>query len=258
MSKEELQWVDTTNRFVAFFDIMGFKDIMIRNGHDYALNKVKTFKKAVDTLINGSEENFKMTTNLKSYRFSDSIFIFSKTDIPQDFDNLLHQCNILLKICFQYNIPLKGAISHGLVTADFDNSIFVGQPMIDAYVLHEDLQMFGAILDHNTENKLKEYSLLKDDTKIKLHSEVTQYKTPTKSGKINYYCIKWPFLAFPIQGGPSDYAFDLSDKKHIDNFYNTVSGKARLYVDNTIEFVNSLIDSEEKAHPGIKEFKFRK
>ncbi len=255
MSKKEIKWEEKAKRFVAFLDIMGFKDMMMKTSHEYVLDKVTITKRLKELLIDGTKEGLEMTTNLRSFQFSDSTFIFSASDTAQDFSNLLHQCRILLRFCFEYKIPIKGAISHGVITADFKNSIFVGQPIIDAYLLHEELHMFGAILDHNAENKLNEFILIKRFKEV-IEFEAIQYKTPTKNGRIYHYCIKWPFLSFPTPNSESHYALDLKDRETIKKFYTTVSGKPRMYVDNTIEFVDFLIGVEKEKHPNIKEFPF--
>jgi len=250
MEKEEEKWQATTNRFVAFFDIMGFKDMVITKGHEEVLKIIEDIKNATTAIMDGKMTNIKMQTNLKSFQFSDSFFIFSISDTPNDLLILLHQSKILLNYCFSQKIPLKGAISFGKVTADFNKSIFVGQPIIDAYLLHEELHMFGVILDHETEKKLKEFSVDEDFQENILY-DVIQYKVPTKNGKIRHYCINWPDIVLHYGNGAT---YILKDKRNLEGFYSTVSGKPRIYVDNTLDFFDFLLDKAKKDYPNIQEF----
>jgi len=40
MSSEKKKWIITTKRFVAFLDIMGFKDMVARNSHKNIYNSL--------------------------------------------------------------------------------------------------------------------------------------------------------------------------------------------------------------------------
>jgi hypothetical protein len=51
------------------------------------------------------------------------------------------------------NIPLKGAIAFGNFSANWDQSVFFGKPLIDAFELHNDLDMYCAILHSSAEKK---------------------------------------------------------------------------------------------------------
>lgn len=250
MENENDKWKVTTERFVGFFDIMGFKDKVMSNSHEDIVSMIENLKNAKTATIDGRWGNVKQQTNLKSFLFSDSFFIFSASDSPWDLLNLLHNSKILLNYCFSQKIPLKGAISFGNATANFDRSIFVGQPIIDAYLLHEELDMFGAILDHNAERKLNEL-LADEDFNDEVPYEAIQYKVPTKNGRINHYCINWPEILFHKDNGGT---YLLKDRRNLESFYTTVSGKPRMYVDNTIDFFDFLLEKVKKDYPDILEY----
>lgn len=258
---KEKNWEVTANRFVAFFDILGFKDFVMKNPHEVVVEKMTMLKNARRYALDGFAADGRkvMITNLKSVQFSDSFFVFTATDSADDFLNLLHLSRVLLSGSFAERIPLKGAISYGKITTDFDASNFVGQPIIDAYLLHEDLNMLGAILDHNIERKIKEFqkdmSVNKDDAfNNELKYQVVRYKTSTKDGKINYYNLNWPFLVSSVDDKFEEFLLHTFTRFQFENFYTTVSGKARIYIDNTMDFIDYLIDKAKKEHPNIKEF----
>lgn len=157
MKQEYENWNATTDRFVGFFDIMGFKDNVLKNKHEDILKMLENIKNINTAIIDGTMQNMAANTNLRSFQFSDSFFIFSVSNTPRDLFNLLRRSRVLLGYCFSEKIPLKGALSFGKITADFDKSIFIGQPIIDAYLLHESIDMFGAALDHNAEKNLMSF-----------------------------------------------------------------------------------------------------
>lgn len=219
-------WKKTNKRFVAFFDIMGFKDFIYRHNHNDVLELMNRLNSILQE-INITEKDYegkKIQTSIKSVFFSDSILMITNEDTKIDAALILLTATWFLAKCFEKEIPIKGCLSYGQQTADFENSIHFGQPLIDAFLLQEDLNFYGAILDDKFECFLKDNNLIMQDLLI-------NYKAPLKSGKIFHHTLSWPCVI------KNDYEQAL---KQIHSFYNTVSGKPRLNVDNTIEFINFL------------------
>jgi hypothetical protein len=118
---------------------------------------------------------------------------------------------------------MKGAIAFGKMTADVDNSLFFGQPLIDAFELQNELQLYDVILHHTVEKRINEPDMLKNLEKY----DVFKYSVPMKTGKITHYIVDWtPF--FVEETDPVDL---------VTKLYSNVSGTPRFYVDNTLEFV---------------------
>jgi hypothetical protein len=227
----ECEWEPTANRFVAFFDIMGFKDMVSKKSHEEVLILLKSLNNNVKALESQNntiqtELNDMIFGETKTFTFSDSLIIFSKSDLEADARKLWADFSYIMHIASSEQIPIKGALSFGKITVDVKNSIFFGQPIIDAYLLQEDLHLFSLVADHNYENKIKEL-------KLNVMSSFEFYKVPLKSGKAKHYVFK-PFKK------------DLSGTiENLKKLYLTVSGKPRQYIDNTIEFINSLESSDK-------------
>lgn len=221
----ESDWAPTANRFVAFFDIMGFKDLVARNEHEKILSILKVLSNSRATL---EEKNMTELQNglkygeTKSFTFSDSIFFFSKTDSHNDAFKILADCIYLMKIALENQIPIKGAISFGKITIDSGNSIYFGQPIIDAYLLQEDLQLYSVIADHTFQEKIESENI------GDMNAIFNFYKTPLKSGKANHYILM------------PNISLRKKTIEHLQKLYLTVSGKPRQYIDNTIDFINSI------------------
>lgn len=226
-------WNNTSKRYIAFLDIMGFSNYVYRNKHEL----VKTRMENLHTIINETEKDLhngstqwkNIQNPIKTVIFSDSILIISKDDSDNSLDFILLACKLLLKKSFEKKIPMKGAISYGTITADFEKSLFFGKALIDAYTLEEQLNIYGVALDEKVERKFKNCS--------KLSSYCVETKISTDSGQITHNIINW-FL--PNSGRKEDI---ISEKENalntIRKFYGSMSGKPRRYVDNTIAYIQA-------------------
>ncbi|HRG01527.1 MAG TPA: hypothetical protein PKZ75_10445 [Bacteroidia bacterium] len=228
----ENDWEPTANRFVAFFDIMGFKDLVLKSKHDeivILLNKLSAAREELHDFNSVIvDSNSIKGGETKSFTFSDSIIFFSKGNNKHDASKIILDCVYLLKIALENNIPIKGALSYGEVTVDLKNSIYFGKPIIDAFLLHEDLHLFSVIADHSFQKKVTELN------NGKMHGKFKLYKTPLKTGKVNHYIL------MPISGKNEQTI------KNLEKLYLEVSGKPRQYIDNTIDFINSLESQKNK------------
>lgn len=226
-----IPWETTCDRFVAILDIMGFKEIVSRKSHEEVLEILRKLK-AVLKFLSGNDGNYPMTNNLllrpeqtRSITFSDSIFIFSNGNNVSDLSKIALDCDALISTAFKLGIGIKGAISYGKITFDQENNLFFGQPIIDAYLLQNELEIYGTVLDFNSERKLKSFH-----PDIETYLSIVQYKTPFKGGKISHLLIS------PLSNRVESCLPELK------NLYNTVSGRPRIYVDNTIDFYKFLLE----------------
>lgn len=227
-----MKWNNTDKRFVAFFDIMGFKELVARNSHSFIVEKLKGLKHTttvIESLHDLEEFPLKMDVNeSRTITFSDSIMIFSKDDSLESLNKIILDASVLIFQAIEFDIPIKGALSYGEVTLDFDNSLFFGQPIIDAYLLHEDLFLYSAILDHTVEAKINGFNLHED-----ISSLLTSYRVPLKKGRVEHIIIRPPGINL---------------EQHINNtknLYRSVSGSPRTYIDNTLDFLNKLKNERE-------------
>lgn len=125
-----MKWLKTENRFIAFFDILGFKELVMRSSHAEVLLKLEGLKQQIYKLENKTElsifgkRNFEVGQT-KSVTFSDSIIVFSNSDSLQDAIKILYDAYFILKYAFESRIAIKGAISYGAVTVDLQITYFL-------------------------------------------------------------------------------------------------------------------------------------
>lgn len=227
-----MEWINTNNRFVAFFDIMGFKNLVSTRTHEEVIKLmevISAFAKIIDN------NKFKEYSILKTTIFSDSIIIISSDDSIDSAIHIMLASSLLVEKTIELGIPIKGSISYGMFTANFEKSLFIGQPLIDAFLLQEELFLYSVVMHHTFETYLfnKEYG----DQKISESSRWFKHLTPLKNGKVWHYHLNWTY-----------YSINNLDKKklfknNIHNFYNTLSGKTRGYVDNTLDIFAKMTEN---------------
>jgi hypothetical protein len=240
--KQKTKWKPTDNRFVAFIDILGFKDLVMRSTHKAIydmLNKISKEKKRLENL-NTDIDLLKLIGNGEIYTvsFSDSIVLFSKNDDGENFRLFLVAVRWLFATSIENNIPMKGGIAHGKISLNKSEQIYFGQPIIDAYMIEEEVNYLG-ITAHNSIDKYIYDNSQHLDMKH-INELLFECPTPMKSGRIVHTNINW-FKQLEI--------FNINAYEHrgID-YYNDIfkkirlstSGSPRRYVDNTIEVLNTL------------------
>src|SRR5690606_29843378 len=113
------------NSFVAFFDILGFKNLVENNNHkdlielyeDALYNTLDLTDKHYDPIYSSitplSELN---SLNIKTFVISDSIILVQEDMTQRGLLNLISKCQVLLSSTIADGIPLRGAISFGPVS----------------------------------------------------------------------------------------------------------------------------------------------
>ena len=168
-------------------------------------------------------------------QFSDSILIISKDDSYASFGVLVIIMRHVIYMLIIQGIAVKGACAHGRITVDKEKSIFFGQPIIDAYLLEEDVHYYGIVCHNSFEKQVNKENYIDFYEKIWKkdgnfwESDFFIAKTKLKSGEIIHANVNWYLWGF------SCYQNVVTALKNIQM---QVSGKPRIYVDNTLEMAN--------------------
>lgn len=216
----EVQDVNVTTpeiakRIVSFLDIMGFKDLVARQSETNIQNRLRDLSTFIAENV-GTENG--MTFSI----FSDSIVIFSKDTSAESFQLLLRTTSNIIKHSIKLGLPIKGAMAMGIctVTQSSKNSFFFGQPIIDAYLLEENIVFYGVVLHHTLE--VMAHDIVNRGEKI-----IFDHPVPLKKGNSCHYVLDW---------------FSEDKASNLDNLRSircTVSDSPRRYIDNTIACFNS-------------------
>jgi hypothetical protein len=224
-------WPVTCERYVAFIDIMGFKDMVARSSHEEIYDMMKNINKVKREL-----ENVKWTDIddriTKSTFYSDSIIIYSKDNSINSAQNINSTISALTNDLLASGIPHKGAIAFGKMTRDERRSIFFGQPLIDAYLLQEQLNLYCIVVDASAEHQFEKQNLI-DNEKLMLKNYLCNFKL----GASNHLTI--PPLFAGVENADSEPSKKQKKRliEGIKRLRHKTSGHLRKYVDNTEAFI---------------------
>jgi hypothetical protein len=251
-------WEITRERYVAFIDIMGFKDMLFRKNSAEIYNMMKGIHDVVQldnagilpmqamqspekmsalVFTNGEIKGGSFRTNLntdsdeiliksnrvRSAMYSDSIMLYTKDNSPQSRQLLEMSLSAILDYMYAESIPFKGAMAKGEMTIDVESSIYFGQPLTDAYLLQEELHFYGIVLHGSAQFGPALVTLTRNVFPIECHF---------KNGKSEHHCIIPGILIFIQQEAAQKIANGL-EKMRI-----STSGHLRRYIDNTEDFLN--------------------
>ena len=217
MTKEENNLQTVESGLVAFFDILGFKQMLSANAAKESLKIVNT------CMLNGLAQTEKMhpaQIGIKTFVISDSILIVlpSLTDIGVFlFANF---CNLFFFGLLIDGLPARGAIAAGkfFIQLKQNQIIFVGQPIIDAHELANSLEIAACALTPSSESKVLQH--LTPGT-FKIHD------TPIKTGSKQLYLLKY---GAELSHEQIVRCFE-KHKKHLDP-------NSLIKCNNTIEYLN--------------------
>lgn len=128
-------------KFVAYIDILGFKNIVLDKKNNSALSKLQGFHKLIYDLW--EEMEFSYSKEINGLAFSDSLIIYSKDTSSKSLENVL---KFIIKLydesLFKQELMLRGGLAKGhfkaIETIGFQNlnkKQFYGKAFIDAYKL---------------------------------------------------------------------------------------------------------------------------
>lgn len=212
---------NTANRFVAFLDIMGFKDRVARTNHSKLLTQLTKFNKDITSYI-GKYQN----TEIQLAQFSDSIVLFSNDATQKSLRTLAEVTCGIMRTAIKQQIPIKGAIAQGQTTCDIPKQLFFGQALIDAYLLEESIHYYGVLAHHTAESSI-----------IKLGSDgfiFKDIKAPLKSGNISHYELSW-YVDEALRNEESNGIEEITEALNV--LRQTVSDAPRKYIDNTLDVI---------------------
>jgi hypothetical protein len=228
-------WTISDYRFVCYIDIMGFKNLVQRNSHD----RIYRMMKKVSEALNNTEAAFSTDTenefddvSITMTTYSDSIMMYSKDNSEENLLNFLSAVGSLIEDLFLAEIPFRGAVAYGMMTLDFKNSIFFGRPLIDAYLLSEELSFYGVVVHASAESKMG----------LKESNAIIEYMCPFKTGASQHYTII-PSMDILNQFDKLEGSVNLLRKK--------TSGGLRKYIDNTIQYLQT-VKKEKMANEKIR------
>ncbi len=133
--------------YVAFLDVLGFKEIINNDNKEKLQTYFKTAHDAVQRVQNDKEK-------LKVFLISDSIIIIAENNIDQ-LKLMLRAIQTLQIELINKNIWLRGAVTIGAVDFDQSTNMIVGKALTKAYLLEQEAILPRVIIDPKILKELK-------------------------------------------------------------------------------------------------------
>lgn len=215
--RKNTDWSKDKVRYILYADLMGFKEHVRKTKHSELKDKLKSFKSKLLSAL----KPLQIGDHLKVVQYSDSILIVENDTTPHGFNRISKAAAKLMHIALSLEFPLKGALAKGILTFDEDNELYFGQPLIDAFLLHEELHYYGIAAHHSIEPDIKKWA----GENPYIYTSIN-----LKGGKAAHYHLAYNLISTTLKART-----DITEKcnKWLDKIEEPVSGKPRIYIDNT-------------------------
>ncbi|MBR4107066.1 MAG: hypothetical protein IKK45_00035 [Akkermansia sp.] len=221
--------------FVLYADIMGFRARVKSKSH---ANLVREMGEFIDQLRHQSKQFFS-NNHLNYTIFSDSIIISTDDATVEGFNLITKAGARMMHIALRLGIPLKGAISKGEYTCWKEKGLYLGEALVDAYELHEEIKYYGIVVHHSAEENTKRYINDEKNRHLYMNTPVS-----LKSGKISHYHLCWNLISEKLCFGD----ITKTATEWLNKISETVSGAPRIYIDNT----HAVLQADSKAYKNFQ------
>lgn len=250
-------------KYVAFLDILGFKDRIRGLQPEEAKKLIRAFSQTIFDIFkkkNSDKENSdKENSNdkIKGYIVSDSVILYSEDDKKDSLEALI---KLTREICekefIENSILIRGAIEKGefdKVPAeerlDLEKGLIVGEAYIKAYLVEDSgsVKAMGVILSEDVYEDIKDIldpNITKDIEDIKdiLNPNITKDIVEEKKDK-KYYLLRYINVDFLCKDNLKNFITFITlakESKWLPHYYNTIYFVIKKENDKKIEemFVN--------------------
>ncbi len=245
--------------FVAYFDILGFKEFMVSHSHEDVekwinpvfINIEQSLSKGKNVTRNGLAFADIEKSTIHAINFSDTIVFITPNDSIESFKELLDVAHGFNWRMIGYDFPVRGYINYGEIgfrqatpTGYYHVNSIYGKEALKAYQMSELMQWAGTVIDRSVIAKINELSNFDSITADK----VIRFNVPFKISPfvIEYreeYCLR---LVTDSSNQINEVAFENKEKSIREVFTrhnkDSLSNPSiKLKYDNTIRFLKHLL-----------------
>lgn len=216
-------WNKDAPRLILYADFMGFKNRVFSSSHNDLKALLVRFNKGWHNKL----KPLQLGGDLKFVQFSDSILVVANGTNNKMF-NLISKASIcMMHEALKIGFGIKGVLAQGLFSFDEEMRLYFGRPLVDAYLLHEEIKYYGIVVHHSAENTVKNNS-----SQSNPYSKKDVY---IDKGKVAHYHLCWNLIDESL----SPKVITPLCNAWLDAIEETVSGAPRQYIDKTREIMKS-------------------
>jgi len=187
-------------RFICFFDILGFKTKILAYSFPVKQsvyeNIISNYKESINASVVDNKGNVLIANNgdriiAKQSNiawFSDSVILYSDVltdaNVESEIFNLLESALRLFVTMLKLKFPVRGAVAIGDFCANPELNIYLGKPLIDAYEFSLKHDWAGATLTADAARYMRERNISTN--------YLVDYCVPCKSGEVvTFKTLNW-------------------------------------------------------------------
>ena len=232
------QW-ETHERWVAHFDILGFKSLLDQGWMEF---KTVLSQSKIDDILNAIENIPPLYREHIDYLFYADTFIFySNSDQALDYSSIICVAQEFIRKCIYIKLPVRGAISFGELIFGHEKRILMGKAFLESYEYSEDQNWLGLLLTPSATRKVSGYSL------NPLHHSYINQDIPLR----RYSIFNPDVFAYTFCEGCANFSNPLLGD--LDEMLKTAPAAEKVKYENTIEFIKKY-DKRLGGGPGPGEF----
>lgn len=185
--------VESGQRFVAFFDLLGFSSWLEADGSHKVFTYVRGFLYLmIRASLPGSIVHPDMSVtvnndNIACINFSDSIVFYTRDDSEGCLETILNVAGEFMNVVITGpSRMIRGAIAHGEFFADPTANAYVGRALVDAYRLEERQDWLSCSID-NSIVQLPFFELLRKNRP----NFIVKALVPLRNSTEYPFCLNW-------------------------------------------------------------------
>jgi len=217
-------WVDDSlnlTRWIAYFDLLGTRELLASGKENDVFD---AYERAIEELRK------ERSSTIRHAWFSDTFLLIAPDDSAISFRDIDEVARWFAYFLLCARVPLRGAISCDRFCADFENRIFIGTALVEAYEYGEGQDWIGLILCPTAMNRLRTLGLPPEERLNYVLYDVPWKRRPIAAPNEVATCI----LGNWIQINGRNLCLNALDGMASSNNQNDVKEK----YERTISFIN--------------------
>jgi hypothetical protein len=187
--------------YIAFFDILGFKEFITNNDKDYVDRYFRHIFRDTQTSLSGQKfiEAYAgvvpdlARAEVNCLQVSDSIIFWSKDVTENSFRSMMAVCYTMNWLGMQMSFALRGCLVKGDIEfapfqfagqgdVKYYNSSLYGQGLVEAYTKADSQDWAGCYVDQTAISSVKEEVIID----LIRENKLVYYAVPNKDGTVHY------------------------------------------------------------------------
>ena len=230
-------------RYFAYFDMLGFKSA-VRRDVDEAWGALSDLRKAMDKNqsygIKDLNLNKDIVGRVRSEIFSDSILLYSLSNIPEDLISIIMLSAQLYYDSLSLCVPLRGAICFGKFYINPKLHLYCGEPLVDAFILERDLQWSGVVV---SEKVVSRFFNTRTGSAFFEGPLITEWDVPAQTPRMKNWVINWPkIFKHAIESNiPMNLAQFYAPFERLFGPFEKLKKHDKVKYVNTVHFINKML-----------------